>query len=66
MHQAGNLTGESLTHQKLLQLLEDKIRNLNIEAARRDVDIFLKSSDLTAVWSQEFFLSLLPRLKVTT
>ncbi len=65
MRQAGSLSNESLTHNKLLQLLEEKIRSLNIEAARHDVEIFLKSPDQTAVWSHEFFMSLLPRLKVT-
>jgi predicted nucleotidyltransferase component of viral defense system len=65
MHQAGNLPGETLTHDKLLHLLEKKILGLNIELAKQDVVGFLKSKSEIDVWSQEFFLSLLPRLKVT-
>lgn len=63
MKRAGHLDG-ALTHEKLLALLEEKISHLNVEAARHDVEIFIKSPDQIAVWSQPFFLSLLPRLKV--
>lgn len=58
-----NFSEKSLNKEYVLHLLEQKINNLDIKAARHDVEIFLKSPDEIAIWSKEFFISLLPRLK---
>jgi hypothetical protein len=64
MRQSGNFAGKELTHKKLLEFLEQKIASLDIAAARKDVEIFLKSTEQLEVWSKEFFMSLLPRMQV--
>ena len=64
MRQAGNFSGERLTERVLFDFLREKIDGLNIDAARNDVNVFLKSPHLTEVWSKEFFLSLVSKMKV--
>jgi len=47
----------------LLALLEEKLNEVDIETAKKDVLPFLQDSAAVALWSRDFFTSLLPRLK---
>lgn len=65
MRQSGNFTGKHLMHDQLLAFLEDKIKNLDIPAARKDVATFIKNTEEIDIWSKDFFFSLLPRIRVS-
>lgn len=65
LRQTGSWTSEkSMTREDLLNLLDQKFSNLDIDLAKRDILPFIKDPQAIAVWSREFFISLLPRLKV--
>ena len=59
------LSDSPLMHDDLLKLLEDKFSHFDAGLAKRDVAPFIKDSQAVDIWSNEFFLSLLPRLKST-
>jgi predicted nucleotidyltransferase component of viral defense system len=64
LRQSGGWTGKkAFQHVDLLKLLEKKFAEVNIEAARKDVQPFLRDTEAVAVWTPGFFNSLLPRLK---
>lgn len=47
----------------LYSLLEKKLSNLDINAAKKDIRPFLRDPAATEIWSVEFFLSLLEKLQ---
>jgi hypothetical protein len=53
-----------MTQDDLLKLLKEKFSQLDVELAKRDVLPFIKDAAAVELWSPDFFLSLLPRLKV--
>ncbi|NIA32032.1 MAG: nucleotidyl transferase AbiEii/AbiGii toxin family protein [Actinobacteria bacterium] len=57
--------GEKLTKDKCLRLLTDKINGLDIDKAKKDVEKFVKNDDLS-LWSPEFFLDIIHRIKWVT
>ena len=64
LRQSGGWTGrKKLQHDELLALLEANFAKLDVKAAKADVLPFLRDSAAVALWSREFFTSLLPRLK---
>ncbi len=64
MRQSGNWKRkEPLTSAFLLELLENKIAHLNIQAAIADILAFVRDKRKIEIWSQDFFLSLLPQLQ---
>ncbi len=65
LRQNGAWTSErQMTKKDLLNLLTEKFAQLNVEQAQRDVLPFLNDPAAVEVWSNQFFLSLLSRLKV--
>jgi predicted nucleotidyltransferase component of viral defense system len=48
----------------LIAMLQDKFAAVDIAAAKKDVSPFLRDSAGLALWSNEFFASLLPKLSV--
>ncbi|MCH7613995.1 MAG: nucleotidyl transferase AbiEii/AbiGii toxin family protein [Candidatus Marinimicrobia bacterium] len=66
MKNSGHLPSEEkLTKEKCLQLLTDKINGLDINNAKKDVEKFVKNGDLS-LWSSEFFLDIIHRIKWKT
>ena len=64
MRQSGHyLSSDTLTPEILFSILKDKITGLNIEAAKEDIKRFIRDPREIDVWSPEFFMSLLPRIK---
>ena len=55
---------ESMTQADLLSLLEEKFLQVDFALAKKDVLPFLTDPYAVELWTKEFFLSLLPRLKV--
>lgn len=53
---------QKLTHFSLLELLEDKIKTVNFDLAKRDVEPFLKNKSSIELWSQSFFTELTGKL----
>lgn len=66
MINSGHLHSEKrLTKDRCLQLLTDKINGLDINKAKKDVEKFVKNDDLS-LWSSEFFLDIIHRIKWKT
>jgi hypothetical protein len=51
-----------LTIHDVRQILEDKIKELDLVAAKKDVELFLKDTSNLDIWSKDFFLASLQRL----
>lgn len=65
MKDSGHLSSEeTLTPERCNQLLMDKINSLDFENAKRDVERFVKSPDLSQ-WSAAYFLDIVQRIKWT-
>lgn len=63
MHQAGNLSlNEKLTSERVLQLLEERIQQIDWESAKDDVRIFISDPERLDIWSKQFFLDIIKRL----
>ncbi|MDX1990506.1 MAG: hypothetical protein SFV17_27680, partial [Candidatus Obscuribacter sp.] len=58
-------SAKQMTREDILNLLEQRILNLDVELARKDILPFIKDPEAVAIWSRDFFLSLLSRLKVS-
>jgi predicted nucleotidyltransferase component of viral defense system len=66
LRQSGAWTSsQEMTQKDLLEFLEEKFRKLDVEQARKDVLPFLKDQAAVEIWSSEFFLSLLPKIRVS-
>lgn len=62
--ESGNLgTHESFTKESLLQLLEKKIRNLDIKMVKVDIRRFIKDDKVLGIWSSEYFTVLAKMIK---
>lgn len=65
MRQSGHYTAkESLTKDAFFGLLERKIDDLNLSAARDDIKRFIRNPREVDGWSKELFHSLLPQIQV--
>jgi predicted nucleotidyltransferase component of viral defense system len=65
LKQTGGWESENQMQQSdLFDLLQKKISELDIDRAKKDVAPFLRDQAAIALWSREFFLSVLSRLKV--
>lgn len=53
----------ALTKSDLLTLLKKRFENLDVESARKEVSPFLRDDASTALWSKEFFVSLLTKVQ---
>lgn len=59
------LSQKHMTHLDLVARLEEKFEQVSIESAKKDVLPFVKDHRALDLWSNDFFLSLLPQLKST-
>jgi len=66
MIQSGHLNGKDTWDlPSLKDRLEARFDEVDFDQAKQDVLPFIKDEDELALWSQDFFTSLLPRLRVT-
>ena len=64
MHQSKNLAqNENLDHAKLIDLLKQKISNINWEQAKNDVKPFISDLPQLNLWSEQFFKDLILLLR---
>lgn len=65
LRQSGGWRGKkAMSESDLSSLLEEKFSSLDVGAARKEVSPFLRDPAATELWSADFFLSLIPKLKV--
>lgn len=65
MRQSGHYDSPGkLTYEIFLTLLEEKMQYLNLAAAKEDIWRFIQNPREVDGWSKEFFMSLLPHIKV--
>jgi len=63
--QTGDLKkGETFTPVAFHARLRKTIETVNLGEARKEVEPFVKNPDSLAVWSKEFFIDLIPRIKL--
>ena len=63
--QTGDLKkGETFTPEAFHARLRKTIETVNLGEARKEVEPFVKNPDSLAVWSKEFFIDLIPRIKL--
>jgi hypothetical protein len=64
MRQSGHYSSsDPMTKEIFLKLLEAKIENLKVSAAKEDIYRFIQNPDEIEIWSRDFFLSLLPQIQ---
>lgn len=61
--QSDNLENDNLHVTDFLDLVQQKIQQLDVASARRDMVRFIKNSEQLEIWSQEYFLNLLQLMK---
>ncbi len=65
LRQSGGWTSKkAMSESDLSDLLQEKFANLDVSAAKKEVSPFLRDTAATDLWSADFFLSLIPKLKV--
>jgi predicted nucleotidyltransferase component of viral defense system len=66
MIQSGNLfPGETIDHNKLLELLQKRIVSIDWEQAKKDVKPFIEDPKQLDLWSVKFFEDLITRITTT-
>jgi predicted nucleotidyltransferase component of viral defense system len=63
LRQSGAWDRGELRLKDLVRLLSERFEELDVELAKKDVLPFLRDPAAVELWSRDFFLSLLPRLK---
>ena len=65
MRQSGDYSDEEpLTRTRLLDLLRQRVRQLDIAEIREEVAPFVRDQRSLDVWSQDFFLQVIDRIEV--
>ncbi|MBA2653493.1 MAG: nucleotidyl transferase AbiEii/AbiGii toxin family protein [Gammaproteobacteria bacterium] len=54
---------KKLTHDELVSMIEEKIAKIDFNQAKDDVVPFLKNTDSVRLWSNDFFIQLIDKLK---
>lgn len=62
--ESGDWIEETISKNQLVELLENKISSTNIERAKEDVIRFIKDPKEIEIWSQEYFINLIDKLKI--
>ena len=65
MRQSGHWQGEgSLTAEAFFDLLHQAIDTLNVDHARKEVEVFVRDPGILAVWSRDFFHDIVRRIRM--
>ena len=59
----GDWLGDSITQAQVIQLLTYKINSVNIEQVKEDVIRFIPDAKVLDIWSTDYFLDLIGKLK---
>ena len=60
----GDWTKESISEEEFRLLLIDKIKSTDISRVKDDVIRFIKSEDVLEIWSEQYFLDLVEKMRV--
>ncbi len=64
MRQSSDWSGPvRLTPESFIEMYHSKVDNLDIDQARKDVEVFLTNPSATEAWSQEFFKMIIQRVQ---
>lgn len=67
MRQTGHFSGKNeLTSALLLSMLKEKIQNLDIELAKKDILPFLRNPHKLDIWSKQFFFAVADKMESMT
>ena len=55
---------ETISETEFIMLLTERIENLNVEIAKRDVERFIHNPKVLDIWSKQYFLDLIKLLKI--
>ena len=64
IRQSGELKGQQTNPQELLNLLHERIANLNVSQAALDIKPFLNDKAKLDIWSENYFTDLIKHLKI--
>ena len=59
----GDWQGETINGAQVIQLLEEKIKSVNIASVKEDVVRFIPDSSVLDLWGEQYFLDLIKNLK---
>lgn len=55
---------ETISEPEFMELLKERIKNLNFEIAKKDVERFIHNPKVLDIWSKQYFLDLVKMLKI--
>ena len=55
---------ETISETEFIELLTERIENLNVEIAKKDVERFIHNPKVLDIWSKQYFLDLVKMLKI--
>ncbi len=61
--ETGDWTGNTISSDQILNLLNKKIDNISIESIKDDIIPFIKDDSILKIWSPEYFKDLIKKLK---
>ena len=64
IRQSGELKGQQINAQELINLLQERIANLNVSQAVLDIKPFLNDKAKLDIWSENYFTDLIKHLKI--
>jgi predicted nucleotidyltransferase component of viral defense system len=65
MRQTGHWKGDDrLTPQEFKELLTNAVDKLDVNQARKEVELFVRNPENLSIWSREFFLDIATRIKI--
>ena len=57
---------ETIDHDQLIELMHERIDHLDIDQAKKDIRPFIKNASELDLWSKNFFLEIVKRLRIET
>ena len=65
MRQTGHWKGDApLTPDRFKEMLAEAVDKLDVNQARKEVELFVRNPENLSIWSSEFFLDVATRIKV--
>ncbi|OFY85168.1 MAG: hypothetical protein A3F72_05150 [Bacteroidetes bacterium RIFCSPLOWO2_12_FULL_35_15] len=62
--QSKHILSKTITKQKFIETLENRIKTLDVDLAKKDVANFIKDKKSLDIWSRDYFLQLITLIKV--
>jgi len=57
-------SNDILTKEKIVKMLKEKIDNIDLELAKKDVLRFVDNKDSVLIWSKEFFFDIIKKIRI--